>query len=417
MGNKSQYLTSNFQIVNKFQNQSTKAIGFYLLELVIVLFLEVGCLLLDVAPATASQLIRRIDFEDAPVTDIIQTLAKGAGFDVVIAGDQAAALAKKATVHLTEIEPEQAIEHILRTNGFNYERSGAVLLVSALPQDQAQTAYRSSVAVVQLKYLGAAKAAELLAKLLPTAAYQVGGRANTLIIRGKEGEIAEVKEALAKIDDQIPQIMIESKVMELSQNDSLKLGLSYGNGTYKMVTSKNTRLTRPADDLISTLNALAANGKARVVACPRIATLDNQEALINIGNRIPYAVPVTGGGVTTQWTVNYIDAGVKLKITPQLGGEGDILTLVQPEVSTISEWRTTAAGDFPVISTRNAASIVSVKDGETIVIGGLLSETERENISRVPLLGYLPIIGLLFQNKNIEKEKTEIVFLITPHLI
>jgi len=110
-------------------------------------------------------------------------------------------------------------------------------------------------------------------------------------------------------------------------------------------------------------------------------------------------------------------AKMKLKITPQLGQEGYISTFIQPEVSSISEWRTTAAGDFPVISTRNASATVRVKDGESIVIGGLMSESERENVTRVPVLGYIPVLGLLFQNKNTEKEKTEIVFLITPHVI
>jgi len=361
--------------------------------------------------------LERIDFEDAPVVGIAQALAKSAGFDLVIAGDQAAAQAKKATVHLKEVEAEEALEYILRTNGFNYEKKGTVLLVSSLPQDLAPTAYQPAIAVINLKYLGAARAVELLAKLLPAAAFQVGGRASALVIRGREAEIGEARRLLAEIDKRAPQILIESKVMELSQSDSLRLGLSFGNGAYKFVTNKETKMTRPADDLVTTLNALAANGRANVVANPRIATLDNQEALINIGNRIPYAVPVTSGGATTQWTVDYIDAGVKLRITPQLGEAGEITTLIQPEVSTVSEWRTTAAGDFPVISTRNAAATVRVKDGETIVIGGLLSETVRENVSRVPVLGYLPLLGYLFQNKSQEKEKTEIVFLITPHII
>ena len=162
---------------------------------------------------------------------------------------------------------------------------------------------------------------------------------------------------------------------------------------------------------------MIADGSANVVASPRIATLDNQEAVINIGSRIPYAVPVTYASGSTQWTVDYIDAGVKLKITPQLGEEGDIRTFIQPEVSSVSEWRTTAAGEFPVISTRNASATVRVKDGESIVIGGLISDSQRENVTRVPVLGYLPVIGLLFQNRSAEKEKTEIVFLITPHVI
>jgi type II secretory pathway component GspD/PulD (secretin) len=115
--------------------------------------------------------------------------------------------------------------------------------------------------------------------------------------------------------------------------------------------------------------------------------------------------------------VEYIDAGVKLKITPQLGQENYITTFLQPEVSAVSEWRTTAAGDFPVISTRNASATVRVKNGETIVVGGLISETDRVNVTRIPILGHIPFINFLFQNRTVEKAKTEIVFLITPHVI
>jgi type II secretory pathway component GspD/PulD (secretin) len=373
--------------------------------------------ILLIVPSFADQTISRIDFEDASVINVVQTLAKSAGFDLVLSGDQTIAQTKKATIHLKDVTIEEAIEYILRTNGFNYERKGKVLLVSSLPQDLIQTAYKAEVEVIALKCLSAAKAADLLAKVIPTAAFQVGGRANSLVIRGRDSDIGDAKELLASIDKLAPQILIESKVMEISQSDSKKLGISYGNGTYKFITSKDTKKTSPAENLMSTLNALITDGRANVIASPRIATLDNQEALINIGSRIPYAVPVSSGSSTTQWTVEYIDAGVKLKITPQLGQDGYITTFIQPEVSSISEWRTTSAGDFPVISTRNASATVRVKDGETIVIGGLMSETERENTTRVPVLGYIPGLGSLFQNKSIEKEKTEIVFLITPHVI
>ncbi|MDD4179884.1 MAG: hypothetical protein PHH14_07585, partial [Candidatus Margulisbacteria bacterium] len=340
-----------------------------------------------------------------------------AGFDLVLSGDQSAVQAKKATIHLKNATAEEAIDCILRTNGFNYERKGSVLLVSSLPQDMSQTAYKAQAEAINLKHLSAEKASELLAKIFPAAVFQTGNRANTLVARGREEEIADAKKLLASIDKVAPQILIESRVVEVAQSDSMKLGISYGNGTYKFVTSKTTKKTAPAEDLISTLNALVTDGRANIVANPRIATLDNQEALINIGSRIPYAVPVSSGGTTTQWTVDYIDAGVKLKITPQIGQEGEITTFIQPEVSNISEWRTTAAGDFPVISTRNASSTVRVKNGETIVIGGLMLETDRENISRVPILGYIPAVGMLFQNRGTEKERSEIVFLITPHVI
>ena len=367
--------------------------------------------------ARAEGKIARIDFEDASVINVIQTLARSAGFDLVLSGDQALVQTRRATIHLKDVTVEEAIDYILRTNGFNYEKKGQVLLVSSLPQDLSQTAYKMEIEVISLKHLSASRAAELLSKIFTSAVFQVGERASSLVIKGKDSEIKDAKKLIFSIDKLAPQILIESKVVEISQSDSKRLGVSYGNGAFKFITNKDSKRTSFAEDITSTLNTLIAEGHANVIASPRIATLDNREALINIGSRIPYAVPVSSGGSTTQWTVEYIDAGVKLKITPQLGQEGEITTFIQPEVSSISEWRTTAAGDFPVISTRNASATVRVKNGETIVVGGLLSETDRENITKVPILGYLPGLGLLFQNRNTEKEKTEIVFLITPHVI
>ncbi len=379
--------------------------------------LALAVILLLTGTCRGEEKLARVDFEDASVISIVQTLARGAGLDLVLAGDQAVMQAKKATVHLKDISPADAIDGILRTNGFNYEKRGNVLLVSTLPQDLVQTGYKSVTEVVKLKQLPAGKTAELLAKLFPAACFQPGERAASLIMRGRLEDIQEVQAVMASIDKPVPQVLIESKVIEISSSDSQKLGISYGNGLFKFTTAKTDRRTRLTEDITTTLNALIADGSANVVASPRIATLDNQEAVINIGNRIPYAVPVCNSGTVTQWTVDYIDAGVKLKITPQLGEGGCIRTFIQPEVSSISEWRTTAAGEFPVISTRNASATVRVRDGESIVIGGLLSDSQRQNITRLPVLGYLPVVGWLFQNQSAEKEKTEVVFLITPHII
>ncbi|OGC35502.1 hypothetical protein A2311_04565 [candidate division WOR-1 bacterium RIFOXYB2_FULL_48_7] len=381
----------------------------------IILLFVIWGLMIGYSPADAS-VMKQIDFEDAPIVGVIQTLAKSAGFDLVMAGEQTYLQNKKATIHLKEIEPGEAIELILRTNGFNYEKKGKAILISALPQDLNGSAYKTITENIKLKHLTASRTAELLGKLFPTVLFQPGSRANSLVIRGREGELEEIRRLVAEIDKSTPQVLIEGRVVELASSDSAKIGISYNNGIVKFVTNKDSKKTSLAENLYSTLNALLAEGRANIIASPRIATLDNQEALINIGSRIPYAVPVTSG-TTTQWTVDYIDAGVKLKIIPQLGQDGDITTFIQPEVSSISEWRTTPAGDFPVISTRNASSTVRIKNGETIIIGGLLSEGERENISRVPILGYLPLVGFIFSNRSVEKEKTEIVFLITPYII
>lgn len=350
-----------------------------------------------------------IVFQDANVMDAVATLARQAGLDVVMSGD--AGLVKRTTVRLKDTTAEEALDYILRANGFSCEKKGKVLIISALPQDVSNTAYPGISRNFKLKYISAEKASAILSKAIPNLVALSGERANSLVVRGKEGEIEEAEKLLAELDKPVPQILIESKVIEISEADSIRLGFDHNGGIFRFINGKK------AEDIYSTLTALLGEGKANLVASPRIATLDNCEANINIGSRIPYAVPVSSSGSATQWTVDYIDAGVKLKIIPQLGSEGTITTQIQPEVSSISEWRTTAAGDFPVISTRNASATVRVKNGETIVVGGLISEVDRVNVTRIPILGQFPVLNLIFQNRTVEKAKTEMVFLITPYII
>ncbi|HTY12856.1 MAG TPA: secretin N-terminal domain-containing protein [Candidatus Omnitrophota bacterium] len=349
-----------------------------------------------------------INFSDASVADVSQALAKEAGIDLIMSSDQGAA--KRTSVHLKDATAEEALQSILKANGYSFEKKGNVMTVSTLPQDLSQTAYKPASRVYRLKYASADKITALLAKVMPSVTCSCGLRANSLVVRGKESDLDEAETLIGDLDYPVPQILIESKVVEVSESDSIRFGIDHNSGTFKFINGKN-------EDVMSTLNLLLGSGKANLVASPKIATLDNSEAVINIGNRIPYAVPVCSSSTATQWTVDYIDAGVKLKIVPQLGNENSITTLLQPEVSSVSEWRSTAAGEFPVISTRNASATVRVKNGETIVVGGLISDTDRVSLTRVPILGQIPLLNLLFQNRTVEKEKTEILFLITPYVI
>jgi type II secretory pathway component GspD/PulD (secretin) len=376
-------------------------------------------LILSLSMAAAEDFINKIDFSDAAVLDVVEILARKADLDLVISVDSALAQNKRTSLHLKNVTAEEAIDHVLRTNGLVYEKKGKAILVSTLPQAQNTMSGDVEVKALNLKYLSAERVSSLLARVFPDLKSSAGGSANSIVLQGRPNLIEDAGDLIFSIDKPVPQVLIESRVLEISESDSMRLGFSFGKekGMFRFLTSRDSGQTSPSEDLETTLSALIGEGRAEVVASPRIATLDNHEAVINIGNRIPYAVPVGSGSSSTQWTVEYIDAGVKLKITPQLGSEGYITTSIQPEVSSVSEWRTTAAGEFPVITTRNARATLRVKDGETIVVGGLLSESERENVSRLPILGDIPIAGAFFQNKTVEKAKTEIVFLITPHII
>src|SRR3989339_13782 len=365
-------------------------------------------IILIVSKCSAEEIIRKVDFDNANVLDVVKALAVQAGLDIVLPSDPS--LQKKVSLHLRNVLPKEAIDYVLRTNGFSYESKENSILVSNLPLDLAQTGYEKVEWAVELKSLSADKVSVILNKIFPSLSVVAGGRANHLIIGGKDSEVSDAKRLIQKIDIPVPQILLEGQVVEISKNDSGRIGIDYNNGIFRFVNDD-------CDDIKSTINALISNGSANVVASPRIATLDNSEAIINIGSRIPYAVPVSSSSGATQWTVEYIDAGVKLKITPRLGKDSQIVMVLQPEVSSISEWKTTPAGEFPVISTRNASATLRTKDGETVVVGGLDSETERVNVSKVPIIGQIPLLNILFQNRTVEKTKTEIVFLVTPYII
>ncbi len=221
------------------------------------------------------------------------------------------------------------------------------------------------------------------------------------------------------MDKGAPQILIEASVVEISESGMEDVGIEWGNkaGSVKFAVDKDTGKIGLAENFMITVNQLVRDGKAEVLASPRIVALDGHEALINIGSRIPYAVPVNTTASSSQWTVEYIDAGVSLKICPKVEDDGRITVLLEPEVSSISEWRATSAGEFPVITTRNAKTLVRVGNGETIMIGGLINRSERENISKIAFLGDIPFVGVLFQNRVKERAKTEVVFLVTPKII
>lgn len=291
-------------------------------------------------------------------------------------------------------------------------------LVSSYDSLRGKKEEEPSYKIFTIKNTSPDKVVDTLTRAIPSIIAVRNGDSNTIIVRGLADEIAEAQKMIWALDKKIPQILIEGKVVEVTESGMSDIGIVWGQdeGSFKFTIGKDGCVSR-SDDIIATLNALVSEGKANVLANPKIAALDGKEAEINIGSRIPYAVPAGTASTTGQWTVEYIDAGVNLKIMPNIAADGTIVASIKPEVSSVSEWRSTSAGEFPVISTRNASVTVRMKDGETLVIGGLINESDRENVSGVPVLSDIPVIGEAFHSRTTEKTKTDVVFLITPHLM
>ena len=170
--------------------------------------------------------------------------------------------------------------------------------------------------------------------------------------------------------------------------------------------------------LNATITAAASQGKAKILSDPKIATLNNQPASINVTTQVPYVTSnVSATGAQTQ-TVTYITTGIKLTVTPSINADGRILLVINPSVSQPSA---TAAGSTqtgaPAIDNRDATTTVLVRDGETIVIGGLISDSMSDTISKIPLLGDIPILGWLFKKKSKTRVRNELLIFVTTRVL
>jgi len=165
------------------------------------------------------------------------------------------------------------------------------------------------------------------------------------------------------------------------------------------------------------ISAAAKKGKAKVLSNPKIATLNNKEASINITNQTPYTtteITNTSGGSVSSTKVTYVTTGIILKVLPTITSDGKIVMKVNPTVSQPSQ---AAQFEAPAIDERTADTTVVVEDGETIVIGGLIHDSESEYEYKVPLLGDIPILGYAFKKKGKERNRMELLIFVTPKII
>lgn len=272
--------------------------------------------------------------------------------------------------------------------------------------------------IVKLKYLKADQMKSTLGTILPENRIRIDSAHNSLVLMGNENEYSMVKDVLSELDIPQKQVMFEAEVVEISKSDLKHLGVRWEWGNFpaslgnEMVGVIPVGPQGSSTNYRASIDAMVNTENAKILANPRVATLDGQTARILIGDRLPVETKYLENGVQ-QIAVNYIDVGIKLEVTPWVNEDGIITTKLLPEVST----NIATAGNNPSIRTRQAETTLRVKNGETIVIGGLIQREDRKNVTKVPLLGDIPLIGNLFKSTNIEKRETELMIFITPKIL
>jgi type II secretory pathway component GspD/PulD (secretin) len=277
----------------------------------------------------------------------------------------------------------------------------------------------SDIEAIRTKYVDAANARNLLPVFLQDYV-KVNAEQNAVVLSAPRDVLRKFREDIARFDIPASQIMVELLVVELTDStlDQFGLSLIWQNAGRGLAVTPGagslvySTISNLPDRFTAQLRALQEKGKARVRANPRIATISGRQASIFVGRQRYVATPIEGTG---QGQVNFIDAGVRLNITPYTGGESQVLVDVDTEVSTLSALDPVTR--LPEKSTRTASTIVRVNNGETIVIGGLGQNESRDVRTKVPVLGDIPILGQLFRTKDVRTAQTDLVLFITPRIL
>ncbi len=253
---------------------------------------------------------------------------------------------------------------------------------------------------------------------------------NSLLILTSTKNYDKIRPIIDDLDKPVGQVLIKCLFAEITYSNNIDFGTEFSMLNLRSdgdSTATSTIFGEPlqglfvnniSGDLNITLHALQEAGKLNILSRPYILTSNNQAATITVGSQVPFATGETTSNVGTQTTTEYRDIGIILEVTPSINPEGLVNMTVRPEISSLSgeSVQISEKLDLPVFTTRSSETKVAVRDGQTIVIGGLIQDELRDTIRKVPLLGDVPILGHLFKRTQKDKSKTELLIFLTPHV-
>ncbi|MGH1409162.1 MAG: type IV pilus secretin PilQ [Aeromonas sp.] len=411
-----------------------------------------------------------LNFQDIPVRTVLQLIADFNNLNLVTTDS----VAGNITLRLDGVPWEQALDIILKVRGLDKRLDNNILLVAPADEiatrEKQQLESRNQVAdlaplyteYLQINYAKASEVAALLSsestKLLsPRGAVSVDERTNVLVVKDTADVISSIKRMLDILDIPVKQVVIEARMVTIDDGFDEALGVrwgvtkndGHGNSTSGSIEGNDgsgnnngsSTITRPtADDRLNVnlpvtnaagtlafqvarladgtlldleLSALEKESKAEIIASPRVTTANQKPALIEQGTEIPY-VESSSSGATS---VTFKKAVLSLKVTPQITPDNRVILDLTVTQDTKGETVPTGTGDAVSINAQSITTQVLVNNGETLVLGGIYQQTIKSDVSKVPLLGDIPGLGILFRKTISENKKRELLIFVTPKIV
>lgn len=254
---------------------------------------------------------------------------------------------------------------------------------------------------------------------------------NALVIMTTPDQYEKIESALRKLDVAQRQVLIEVTIAEVTLTGDMKYGVEWfftngarlggqldigDSGIAALAPGFSYTWKDSAGSIKAVLNALAADSKLNVISSPHLMVMDNQTAKIQVGDRVPAGDTQTVVGTNVVSSVQYLDTGVQLSVTPRINANGMVAMDITQEVSNATT-TTTSKINSPTISKRSVHSIVAVQSGETMVLGGMITDNKSRASSGLPLLSEIPVMGALFGSQTIVDNRTELLVMITPRVV
>jgi len=391
-----------------------------------------------------------VDFRETPIEDVLRSMAQQADIDVIKSPD----VVGSVTATLTDVPLDEALTNILSAHGYAYIPSANMIRV--VPFGEVEQVEKKLVnRVYRITYADVGEVFQALRGFITKdgdIAFSKG--TSNLMVTETEAKIEAIDTFIAEVDRMTTQIMVEARIYDVTSSDALDLGIqwtvgrntTYSNGINVLggVSGKTdpfiTGFLSGATDQASGIDALIRFGilnnslnidaiiraeqeeiSAKLLANPRIMVLDNEEALIKIVEEIPFQELLETAEGGQIGTTEFREVGVELRVIPHVTREGMIRLNLNPSFS-VNTGEVVIPGTNlrtpqPIVATREALTTALVRDGETVVIGGLRKQDILQQKTKIPLLGDIPLVGGFFRFEGESTVNNELVLFITPHIV
>src|SRR6202790_4012663 len=375
-----------------------------------------------------------LQFRDAPTKMVFEVLARQTGINFVL--DKDVKSDGKTTIFVQEVPIEEAIDLVLDQNNLKRQILSSNMVLIYPNTTAKQKDYEQQI--VHTFYLTNAVPKDvegMLKSMLGAKTLFAEERTSVVVMRDTPDAVRMAEKLVASIDVPEPEVLIEMEVFEIARSKLLNLGITYpssitatptslagvaGGGLVASDLTHQKWHTIDVSPVSATLNALQMAGTTNTLASPRIRARNKEKAKILIGSRVPVITSSTAllsNGTANSSSVQYLDIGLTLEVQPTIYLDGDVAIKVGLEVSSITDTKQIGQTLAYVIGTRNANTVLRLQDGETQVLAGLIQDSDTRNAGGIPGLSQIPVVGRLFGSNYKDREKSEIVLSITPHII